>query len=322
MEKENDNQLAIWEDVKSNQSALTKRLSSMIINGEKLPPNKVEALVAFAMTNDLNPFNGECYYLPNIGPIPGIAGWRKKAQEQLNWEAQQAGEPGAHYWVEYEKATTEEAKFDPNKDYAWKVTLQDWISNKKYRQSLYEALDKFSNVKDIDSPYHEAMKFIGHPPVWTGIGVVFSTENFGNDKMDRNERAKKRAEKIAIRKRFPRIELPDIDSEPEDVVTVRASLENPNQFVSVDTILEQVDPLDEMRKKIVDLGKEKGGAENEEVIKLFKEYAPKGNPNRIKDLNKLEELFNKLNEIKLPEVDSEQEKQEEPKETKEEEEIF
>jgi hypothetical protein len=299
-----DNSLAVWGDFRTNQRALTKRLGVMIVNGKKLSDIEINALAAYSMTNDLNPFNGECYYMPGLGPTPGIAGWRKKAQEQLEWEAKNSNEIGAHYWVEYTKAEQNEARFDPTKDVAWKVILRDWLSNKKWRQAVFEAMRELKEV-GVDKPYEEALKLVGTEPTWTGIGVVTSTENFGNDKMDRNERAKKRAEKIALRKRFPRIELPDMDYEPEDVIDVIPTVENPNKITSESEILDQlgykkeenIDALQEIKDKIITICNEKGGADNQKIMDLIKEYDPKGNPNRIKDLSKLEELYKKLFEL-------------------------
>jgi len=190
---------------------LAQRLKFMIQNGRNLADNEVYALAQYCAANDLNPFAGEAYYLPNIGPCPGIAGWRKKAQEQLNWEAAQQKELGAHFWVEFRDAYPEEAGHDPEKgDIGIVVILHDWLSNKRWRRAYFET---FRELKDLGYPINEAEqiaeKMVGPEPVWQGIGVVFSEEKFGGDKFNRHERAQKRAEKVALRKRFPRIDLAD-----------------------------------------------------------------------------------------------------------------
>lgn len=318
-ENEKDNQLAVWDEFKGNQRVLIRRLGAMIVNGEKLSDNKIAALAAYSMTNDLNPFNGECYYLPNIGPTPGIAGWRKKAQEQLDWEAQQAGELGAHYWIEYEKAEVGEAKFDPTKDFAWKVILRDWLSDKRWRRDVFEAMDKLMLAK-VDDPYHEALKLVGYKPEWTGVGVVTAGENFGNDKMDRNERAKKRAEKIAIRKRFPRIKLPDPEIDYDDVIDITPE---PVEHKTEKEILaelgidqeeddSQQETLEELQNKIVEVCVSKGGARNESLMVLLKKHNKYGNPTKIKDIEDLKKLYSELDSIvALPKEEVEQ-----PQETK------
>jgi hypothetical protein len=337
-EKENDNKLAIWDEFKGNQRVLIRRLGAMMVNGKKLTDNEIAALAAYSMTNDLNPFNNECYYLPNMGPTPGIAGWRKKAQEQLDWEAQQAGELSAHYWIEYEKAEVGEAKFDPTKDFAWKVILRDWLSDKKWRRDVFEAMDKLILAK-VDDPYHEALKLVGYKPEWTGVGVVTAGENFGGDKMDRNERAKKRAEKIAIRKRFPRIKLPDPEIDYDDVIDVTPEPveHRTEKEILADLGIDQEEDdspkqetLEELQNKVVEFCIKLGGAKNEALMEVLKKHNKSGNPTKIKDIKELNDLYTELNTV-LPlkeEVEQSQEtkveelQKEKTEEPKIEEEIF
>jgi hypothetical protein len=67
-----------------------------------------------------------------------------------------------------------------------------------------------------------AKQIIGAEPVTTAWGVVFSIEVFGApgkaEKFDRHERAKKRGEKLCLRKRFPRIHLPEPENYSADTV--------------------------------------------------------------------------------------------------------
>jgi hypothetical protein len=338
-ENEKDNELAVWDEFKGNRRVLIRRLGAMIVNGKKLTDNEIAALAAYAMTNDLNPFNNECYYLPNMGPTPGIAGWRKKAQEQLDWEAQQSGELMAHYWIEYKKPEIGEAKFDSTKDVAWKVILRDWLSDKRWRRDVFDAMDKLQAAK-VDDPYHEALKLVGDKPEWTGVGVVTSGENFGNDKMDRNERAKKRAEKIAIRKRFPRIKLPDPEIDyDDDVIDIISEPEESRteKEILTDLGIEQEEDnnpkeetLEELQNKIVEFCISLGGAKNESLMGLLKKYNKFGNPTKIKDIEKLKELLTELNtilpigeEVEEPEeTKTEEPQKEKPEEPKNDEEIF
>lgn len=205
------------------EGELFRRLKMLICNGRKLQDDEAWALTQYARATNLNPFVGECYYLPGSGPIPGIAGWRTKAQEQLDYEATKCGEHGASYSVEYEEAQPGEAVFEQGKDIAWKVIIKDYLSSKRWRQAVFEAMREFSQAGS-QSAYKDALAMIGKEPEWTGVGVVKSGENFGGDKMDRNERAKKRGEKLALRKRFPRVYLPEpenyVDMEPN--ITIEA----------------------------------------------------------------------------------------------------
>lgn len=190
---------------------ISKRIRFMIVNGNKLKDDEVYALAHFSAANDLNPFAGEAYYLPGIGAIPGIAGWRKKANEQLMWEAEKEGLHGAHFWIEWRQAKPEEAVFTPGRDYAWHCTLHDYLSNKRWRESIFQTARELKQFGwEGKEAMTEATRMVGEEPVWTAVGVVLADESFGGkEKFDRNERAKKRAEKQAIRKRFQQINLPD-----------------------------------------------------------------------------------------------------------------
>ena len=191
---------------------IATRIKYMIQNGRKLEDQEVYALAQYCAANDLNPFAGEAYYMPGAGPVPGIAGWRKKAQEQLNWEAENQKELGAHFWCDVREATTEEAKHDPNRgDIAMFVTLHDWLSNKRWRRAFFETVRELKELGySLEDANAQAKVMVGPEPVWTGVGTVYAEENFGKgEKFNRAERAAKRAEKIALRKRFPRVSLPE-----------------------------------------------------------------------------------------------------------------
>lgn len=191
----------------ADPSKLAARIKLMIYNGKKLSDGEAEALAVYSMVNDLNPFVGECYYLPGIGPGPGIAGWRKKADEQLEYEARRAAQPSARFWCDYVDPDPREVGVLAAGDIAVKAVLHDTITKTAWEQrvlSHYIELVK-AGEKDIAI----ARELAGSEPVWSAIGIVRTGENFGGDKMPRYERACKRAEKAAIRKRFPRVYLPE-----------------------------------------------------------------------------------------------------------------
>jgi hypothetical protein len=97
----------------------------------------------------------------------------------------------------------------------------------------------------------------GDLPTWEAVGVVYHDENFGKlEKWDRNERAKKRAEKGAIKKRYPDLIIPDYgevyDSNVEvvvhDVSTAIIDEENQKQARS------KQEKYDVARQAAADLG--------------------------------------------------------------------
>lgn len=220
---QNDPRFSLVEQGKKRDT-LARQIKLMIQNGKQLQDHEAMALAQYAVATDLNPFAGECYYIPQVGPTPGIAGWRKKGQEQLEYEAEKAKETGCHFWVEDVDLTEDEKKYVRDGDVACSVVLHDSVSNHRWRMAYLEMAKELTNIGDKNA-LENAKNFVGKEPVWTGFGIVAFEEKFSYDnkpeKMTRKERALKRAEKIAIRKRFPRIDLPEImvnAPEPEDMI--------------------------------------------------------------------------------------------------------
>lgn len=66
-----------------------------------------------------------------------------------------------------------------------------------------------------------------------------------------------------------------------------------------DEVAEQsVDELKETKQSIVALCKELGGTKNADLMATLKEFAPSGNPNAIKDVDKARECLNKIKNVK------------------------
>jgi len=186
---------------------LSQRIRLLVVGGKHLTDDEALALAQYSVANDLNPMIGECYFLPNIGPGPGIAGWRKKAELQLRDEARRANEPRARYWCDYSEPDPKEIKINPG-DIAVKATIHDDLTKtawEKRRLSYYIDMKKAGANGEA---WGLAKELAGDEPTWSAVAIVRSSENFGaQEKMDRYERACKRAEKAAIRKRFPLVNL-------------------------------------------------------------------------------------------------------------------
>jgi hypothetical protein len=67
---------------------------------------------------------------------------------------------------------------------------------------------------------------------------------------------------------------------------------------STSSVTESGEGLDEIRTKIITICSELGGAKNETLMALLKGYERSGNPNKVKDFGKLQELLGKLEEMK------------------------
>jgi hypothetical protein len=254
-----------WDELKKNPNSLLVRVSRMIVNGTRLSPDECKALVDFSITNDLNPLLGEAYCISKVGCTPGIAGWRRKASEQLFEEVRLSGSRDGYFDIDYVKASHDEAVYDEALgDIAWKAILTDTVSLTRWRKLVNEAAAEIKKIFPDESFFNImsiAEKQAGHKPVWDAVGVVHGSEHFsGNvyrnnikieneykpEMWDRNERAKKRAAKQVIRARFQGIHFStlrfgngeivdsvftDFDDEPEI-----KSLEEPrteNEILSV-----------------------------------------------------------------------------------------
>jgi hypothetical protein len=202
--------------------AMTGKLMRLTPGGRKLNTNQAAELAVYCFMTDLNPFNYEAYYMDGVGPIPGVAGVRRKANDYL---AITSG-PDDRFFVYFRDAQVGEANFDPDKgDIAKHASLTIRTVSERWQQNalrIYAELVKAG--MDTDTAWERAEKMNGPEPVWTAVGVVDHRENFSrkpgtkgpqdpgtHDKWDRHQRAEKRAEKWAIRKAFPSVILPDVD---------------------------------------------------------------------------------------------------------------
>jgi hypothetical protein len=231
---------------------LAQRLKYMIVNGNKLSDNEVYSLAQYAAANGLNPFAGECYYLPGTGPCPGVAGWRTKAQDQLDYEAKLAGQAGGNMWCDYYHADPLDCVFDPAKDIAYKVVLHDSVSLRRWRDLVTETAVVYMKAgAPFFDAHDKARELIGDEPVTVSWGVVYGGERFAaegkTEKFDRHERAKKRGEKLCLRKRFPRIHLPEPDnfddSQIVDSTDFHYVMDEPEQKTSGRTVEQNIADL-------------------------------------------------------------------------------
>ncbi len=227
-----------WLTIRNDRQIVIDRLRGMIVNGKNLTNQEIIALADYSLANDLNPFAGECYMIPNVGPTAGIAGYRRKAMEQLYKEVAMTGEKfnGENYSIDYEPAENSEANFVPGKDFAWKATLTDTLSKRQWLKQVFNAAGELKKVfPDVDfgEIIKQAEKLVGACPSWWAVGVVKGEESFGRDMFDRNERAKKRAAKLVLKARFPGVRFPeetiDID-EPERVEIIETGNVHQNQL--------------------------------------------------------------------------------------------
>jgi len=192
-------------DVKPQLEEMARKLLKLTPNGKRLDISQATDLAVFSLINQLNPFEGESYFMDKVGPTAGIAGYRRKANEYL---IERYGND-ASYSLEYQPATTAEADFAPDKgDIAWKVILHDTHMERNWQRQVIENMRGLKEAGMTGKEqYDAAVALAGPRPCVEAVGVVHANEKFtydgGVEKWDRNERAKKRGEKQVLRRAYP-----------------------------------------------------------------------------------------------------------------------
>lgn len=208
-----------------------RKLMRMTPGGNRLGPEEATDLAVYSLLTGLNPFNGECYYMTKVGPVPGIAGYRVKAMDWIMHSLMVTGarvDTTPRIWEEYRIATTEEADYDPAVgDVAWICTLYDSVSRDAWETRRITLGMRYREMgATFQEAYDLSSKDVGPCPKWEAVGVVHATEHFSGEiwrdskkiegeykpeMWDRNERAKKRAAKGCYRKGFPKLNIPDAE---------------------------------------------------------------------------------------------------------------
>jgi len=169
-------------------AAMTRQLKLMVTNGKALSDHEAQALGMYAVQENLDPFAQECWYIPGVGPAIGIKGLRRKAQEQLP--------PTDYFKVDFRDVSVEQRQLDPDVLYAYEATLRDTKTGARYLE-LY--------AKHNNSIKAEMLKeILGPTPQWTTIGIFRNSQKdkYKDAMFSPQERAKKRAEALVIKKRF------------------------------------------------------------------------------------------------------------------------
>jgi len=209
--------------------SMAHKLMKLTPGGRNLNADQAVELAVYCYMTDLNPFNGEAYYMPNVGVIPGVSGIRRKANEYLALTSS----PDDRFFIEFRDANPGEGDFDTSKgDIAQIATLKVRSVSERWQQMLMGNFQQLIAAKmPTEKAWERAEKMAGNEPEWTACGVVDHREIFGRkagtkgkddkgtpDKWDRMERCKKRAEKWAIRKAFPTVILPDRELGEGDMI--------------------------------------------------------------------------------------------------------
>lgn len=273
-----------------NQTAITElanRLMKFPPNNKQLNQRDAAQLAVFSIMIDANPYANEVYPTPR-GPMIGIPLYRRKAKE---WN--RAMSPSGEDWdykVNFRLALDHEANFDPTKgDVAWVCELTDTKAEKEWQAAFAKFFNMLIEAKaPYDKADERALMMAGPRPVWTGTGVVGGGEHFseaevltwenrkpktfkedddGNpiykqEMYDRNERAQKRAEKVALKKRYPDLIIPEFGEVQDSNMTVLIENAEGELVKAEEHFKERVENLDE-KQALRDLGYE---VEEDEIL--------------------------------------------------------
>lgn len=179
--------ISVWGD-RNEVRELKARLAQMAVmlpGGARLDANAITALAQASIAHGLDPFNGEIWIIPGSGVMIGIKGLRKKAREQVQ----------GNYWIDFHQITSPEEKVAlgiPASALAYEARLFDTENVNTYTSTVERMLK-------AGLPWEAVERMVGTKPYTVGIGFAKPDER---SKMELAQRALKRAEADAIKRRF------------------------------------------------------------------------------------------------------------------------
>jgi hypothetical protein len=170
------------------------RIKLMMRGGDKLTGPEALALAQVAKVTNLNPFIGECWYIPGSGPMVGIAGARRLDQEDTT-------KRGGYSTVSVISCPPEEAgalEFEL-KDVvaAFRAEISDSQATLEYQKMFSAALASLRDA-GVPDPVPAAREICGPRPSWVGYGYSTKGEK---SRMNKVQLARKRAESDALKKK-------------------------------------------------------------------------------------------------------------------------
>lgn len=181
----NGSALSLYADRKE-VAALATRLAKAAPGGNRLADNQALALAQIALAHDLDPWNGEVWFIPGSGVMVGIKGLRKAADRECQRD-------NNTYWLDFQRVEAKKYGLDEKGTVIYECHLRDVVTTQAYAKSVN------SLTSGAEVPYSDAVKMLGPAPVSIGVGIATEDEK---SKMRIHARARKRAEADAIKMRF------------------------------------------------------------------------------------------------------------------------
>lgn len=185
-------------EIENLQEEIQANYLALFPNAAKLTAGEAKALAQVGLSQGLNVFNKEIYYLKQvkdgvekaIGPMPGIRGLRKHAHRQMIYE----GGAGASYWIQYQQVTDPQEKDRAGAgatDLVIRGELRDTVTMTAYmkiRSMIFVNLSSWGDLLKISSDASGdvnavrravedvALESLGKPPVVISYGIVKTYE--------------------------------------------------------------------------------------------------------------------------------------------------
>lgn len=172
-----------------------KRIKTMMRGGEKLTINDAMSLAQFSKVTGLNPFIGECWWIPGSGAMVGIAGAIRLDQERASREGSSSS-PNISVCTPQEAGATEYELKDVVA--AFRCEINDSHASWEYQKMFSATLESLRGSGVVD-PVSIAREICGPRPSWVGYGYSTKTEK---SRMNKVQLARKRAEADALKKRI------------------------------------------------------------------------------------------------------------------------
>lgn len=172
-----------------------KRIKSLMRGGEKLSINDAMSLAQFSKVTGLNPFIGECWWIPGSGAMIGVAGAIRLDQERAVREGSSSS-PNISVCTPQEAGASDFELKDVIA--AFRCEINDSRASWEY-QKMFSACLESLRGSGVADPVPVAREICGPRPSWVGYGYSTKSEK---SRMNKTQLARKRAEADALKKRI------------------------------------------------------------------------------------------------------------------------
>jgi hypothetical protein len=176
-------------------------LRELVTNGRRLSDEQIRGRAMFAAVNGLDPISEVHTITDRDGKTlthsMAIDGYRRKCQEQAGY--------GNEIITDFIELPADGLKRFGDVLIGYECRLRDGASYTQWQRRLRDVGNALREAMGGQVSFQDLMSVVGQPPVYTGVGLVYRSElsEYKDKNFNPIERAKKRAELNARKKRFP-----------------------------------------------------------------------------------------------------------------------